>query len=283
MGSDDKRLAGIVLEQVNTNSTTGGSHVLGRDTGTLGKAMAVVDVIASSEQPMRFTEILEKCDQPRGTLHRQIANLVEEGLLTVNPDHTYALGLTLLRYASKAWAGNHFRIIAEPHMQALHAATGETVHLGMLSGTKVIYVDKVEGRQSVRMYSQIGNASPVYCTGIGKAAISTLSTEDLEALVKKIEFHRFTASTIADPKALLDEIEEIRRSGISYDREEHEAGIHCVAAPIKPIKGDTNAGISVTGPVYRVSTKMLEQWADQVRETAHNIEEDLGTKLGPRA
>lgn len=271
------------MEQVKTAGAIDRITGVSRDTGTLGKAMAVLEVVASSEHPMRFTEILDKCDQPRGTLHRQIANLVEEGLLTVNPDHTYALGLVLLRYASKAWAGNHFRIIAEPHMQLLHAATGETVHLGMLSGTKVIYVDKVEGRQSVRMYSQIGNASPVYCTGIGKAAISTLSREDLAALLQRIEFHKFTKSTIIGPKALLSEIEDIKQSGIAFDREEHEAGIHCVAAPIKPVKGGTNAGISVTGPVYRVSTEMLEQWAEQVRETAQNIEEDLATKLGPRA
>ncbi len=274
---------GSTLEQVSTAKSDSAEASGRRDTGTLGKAMSVLDVIASSEHPMRFTEILDKCDQPRGTLHRQIANLVEEGLLTVNHDHTYGLGLTLLRYASKAWAGNHFRIIAEPHMQALHDVTGETVHLGMLSGTKVIYVDKVEGRQSVRMYSQIGNASPVYCTGIGKAAISTLSPECLQDLVQKIDFHKFTTNTLSGPKALLAEIEEVRRNGIAFDREEHEAGIHCVAAPIKPVKGDTYAGISVTGPVYRVSTEMLEQWADQVHETALNIEEDLGTKLGPRA
>ncbi|MGI9401570.1 MAG: IclR family transcriptional regulator [Rhizobiaceae bacterium] len=254
-----------------------------RETGTLGKAMAVLDVIASSEKPIRFTEILDRCDQPRGTLHRQLGNLVEEGLLTINSDHTYAPGLTLLRFASKAWAGNHFRIVAEPHMQALHAATGETVHLGMLSGTKVIYVDKVEGSQSVRMYSQIGNVSPVYCTGIGKAAISTLPPEDLQELVRQIDFHKFTKNTLHGPKALLAEIDQVKQSGIAFDREEHEVGIHCVSAPIKPIKGETHAGISVTGPVYRVSKETLEGWADQVRKTAQNIEEDLGTRLGPRA
>ena len=86
-------------------------------TGTLGKAIAVLDIIAASPEPLRFTDVLHLTNQPRGTLHRQISNLIEEGLLTVNRDHSYALGLRLLQFASKAWASNRFRTIAEPHLQ----------------------------------------------------------------------------------------------------------------------------------------------------------------------
>ncbi|MEZ5871940.1 MAG: IclR family transcriptional regulator [Nitratireductor sp.] len=245
--------------------------------------MAVLDIVASSEKPMRFTDILMVSDQPRGTLHRQITNLVEEGLLAINRDHSYELGMTLLKFAAKAWAGNHFRAIAEPHLARLHEATGETVHLGVLRGTEVIYLDKVEGRQAVRMYSQIGNASPVYCTGVGKAAMSALPQDQIEALARTISFRKFTEHTITSPEQLVRELETIRSEGVSYDREEHELGIRCVAAPIWSRDGNFHAGISVTGPAYRVSFEALDQWKELVLRAAQGIMLDMETRLGPRA
>lgn len=254
----------------------------GAGTGTLGKAMAVLEIVAASDDPMRFTDILKRSDQPRGTLHRQLSNLVEEGLLAVNRDHSYALGVRLLKFASKAWAGNEFRTIAEPHLRRLHDITGETVHLGVLRGLDVIYLDKVESRQAVRMYSQIGNASPVYCTGVGKAALSSLPDTEIARILPRIVFHCFTEHTLRDAAALSAEIEEIRRSGVAFDREEHEIGIRCVAAPIHSADRSFVAGVSVTGPAYRVSMEALDGWKVSVKETAGRIMDDMASRLGPR-
>jgi len=140
---------------------------------------------------MRFTEILDRSVLPRGTLHRQLSNLVEEGLLSLGSDHSYSMGLRLLGFASRAWAGNEFRSVAEPHLHHLNEATGETVHLGILNGTEIVYLDKVESRRRFRMYSQIGIASPVYCTGVGKAALSALPDDRLRDIVRSIRFKRY--------------------------------------------------------------------------------------------
>lgn len=252
------------------------------DTGTLGKAMDVLKIVANAQQPIRFTGILGQTDQPRGTLHRQIANLVEEGLLTSNSDHTYQLGLSLLELAAKAWGSNGFRQIAEPHICRLQQLTGETVHLGILKDNRIIYLDKVEAQHSVRMYSQIGNASPLHCTGVGKAALSTLENSEILKIVGSSPLEKFTANTITKISGLMKEIECIRKTGNAWDREEHETGIHCVAAPVKSSDGTIAAGISVTGPVFRISAKDLENWSGLVRNTAHDIMSDMAIKLSPR-
>lgn len=254
-----------------------------RDTGTLGKAMDVLEVIAASPEPMRFTDLLTRIDQPRGTLHRQIRNLIDEGLLSVNRDQTYELGLRLLRFAAKAWSRNRFREIAEPIIRNLHEATGETVHLGILSGAEVVYIDKVESRQTVRMHSQIGNASPTYCTGVGKAALSTLDDAQVRKLLAKVVFKKHTPSTLKDMDALIGELHDIRRDGISYDREEHEPGIHCVAAPVFSRDGHLAAGLSVTAPVFRVPMTQLQEWSGLVRETARQLSEEVNARLSPRS
>lgn len=252
-------------------------------TGTLGKAMEVLETIALSNTPLRFTDVLHRVDQPRGTLHRQISNLIEEGLLSTRADHSYELGLKLLKFASRAWSSNQFRAIAEPHLKHLHETTGETVHLGILNGVEVIYLDKVESRQAVRMYSQIGNAAPAFCTGVGKAALAALPDAELQSRIASIAFKRYTGTTLVNDAELAADIRNIRETGNAFDREEHEKDIHCVAAPIYSSDRTFVAGVSVTAPVYRVDMDQLIEWGPLVREAAAAIMDDMANRLGPKA
>jgi DNA-binding IclR family transcriptional regulator len=252
-----------------------------RETGTLGKLMVLLDIVTHADGPMRFTDILAVAGQPRGTLHRQLGHLTEEGLLEVLADGRYAPGLRLLDLASRSWARNEFRLIAEPHLNALQQLTGETVHLGVLRGASVIYLDKVEGSQPVRMYSQIGNASPIYCTGVGKAALSALPDDRLDAIISSVSFQHFTENTLT-PETLRREIADIRRSGNAFDREEHEVGIRCVAAPVFSEDLSFVGGVSVTGPAYRLTFERLEEWALPVRGAAQSIMSGMRIGLGPR-
>jgi DNA-binding IclR family transcriptional regulator len=153
----------------------------------------------------------------------------------------------------------------------------------VLKGLDVIYLDKVESRQAVRMHSQIGNASPAYCTGVGKAALAVLPDAELDRLISTISFRRHTENTLTSQEALRAEISEIRQTGIAFDRQEHEPGIHCVAAPIHSRDRDFVAGISTTAPAYRISIKQLAQWAPLVRAAAGAIMEDMTSRLGPKS
>lgn len=254
-----------------------------KDTGTLGKAVAVLEAVAQSDKPLRFTDLLSRVPQPRGTLHRQVSNLIGEGLLLVNGDQTYQLGVRFLKFAARSWSKNRFREIAEPFIHQLHDATSETVHLGVLSGVEVVYVDKVESRQAVRMHSQIGNASPSYCTGVGKAALSTFSDAHVRQLLERVEFRKFTDTTHTNIETLLAELSVIRSHGFGFDRQEHETGIHCVAAPVRSLQGNIAAAISVTAPTFRAPMSQLEDWAGCVCETAALIEAELDARLSPRS
>lgn len=251
-------------------------------TGTLGKAIGLLDFVCQSDRPLRFTDLLRMTGQPRGSLHRQLRHLVTEGLLDLTAEGDYAPGLRLLGFAARAWARNSVRKLAEQHMASLHALTGETVHFGVLRQLEIVYLDKLESRQTVRMHSQVGNAAPLYCTGIGKAALSSLEDAALDVLVGHIAFEAFTPSTLSNPQALLADIAQIRERGFAYDLEEHQPGICCVAAAIVTKDRSFVGGVSVTAPAFRVSHAQLTAWAEPVRLTAHAMAEDFERGLGPR-
>ncbi|MFK3778004.1 IclR family transcriptional regulator [Agrobacterium sp. NPDC089420] len=276
--SDDKKPNGETPDAVpaQPQKTAG-------ETGTLGKAVALLELIACADKPMRFTDVVEACGQPRGSVHRQLAHLVAEGLVDHAADQTYAVGLRLLQFAAKAWSGNDLRSVAAPHLAALQEETQESVHLAVLNGGQVTYLDKMEGRHTLRMHSQVGKSSPSYCTGVGKAALSLLSADDLADVVAGLDFHRFTKSTITTPEALMADVTAIRENGYGFDLEEHEIGIHCVAAPVRAPGRNFHAAISVTGPAYRVDAQQLRKWAALVRGTADRISAELACRLSPVA
>ncbi len=264
-------------------SANAAGNCAGKSTGTLGKALTVLDVVAGADRPLRFTEILNQVDLPRGTLHRQLANLLEEGLVTLTAENCYEPGLRLLTLAARTWSRSSLRSVAEPHLRKLNEATGETAHLGVINGIEVVYLDKLESRQNVRMHSQVGNASPLYCTGIGKAMLALLPKAERAERIERMDMRQFTASTLSTPAALEQELGEIARTGIAYDREEHEPGIFCIAAGIKSEKARVVAGISVTVPTFRLEGTAREIWTGLVYEAARAIEQDIDVKLGPRA
>jgi IclR family transcriptional regulator, acetate operon repressor len=251
----------------------------GEDTGTLGKLMSVLDAIASCDEPPRFSDILVMTGEPRGTLHRHLRHLVGEGLAEVDGDGRYRPGLRLLNLASRAWETNDLRRIARPHLEALGEAVGETVHLGVLRGAEIVYIDKVEARQAVRMYSRVGNASPVHCTGIGKAAISTFPDKRLRDLLRSLTFRRFTPSTVSGAEEFARQIDQVRQQGFAFDLEEHEQGIRCVAVPVSA-RG-VAAGVSVTAPAYRAQPERMEEWKAPLKRAAAAINAELEARLGP--
>ncbi|NTF31001.1 IclR family transcriptional regulator [Rhizobium skierniewicense] len=250
-------------------------------TGTLGKAISLLEMVVMSSRPLRFTDILDLSGQPRGTLHRQLVHLLEEGLLEQNEDQTYSAGVRLLTFAAQAWNTNDLRSVAAPHLRLLHEKTQESVHLGVLRGAEIVYLDKIDGKHAVRMHSQIGRVSPVFCTGVGKAALSLLSKQELDDVIDTIVFRAFTPSTVKTAAELKKQVAEIRHRGFGFDLEEHETGIQCIAVPVRAAGTKNHAAISVTGPAYRLTKQRLEGWADLIRGAAKNISNDLSVRLSP--
>jgi IclR family KDG regulon transcriptional repressor len=237
--------------------------------GTVGKALDVLDMVASAGRPLRFTEMLGSSPYPKATLYRFLQVLTHQGMLSHDPESgSYALGVRLVRLAHAAWAQSSLAPLARPHVDALSARLHETIHLAQLDQGQVLYVDKRNAARPVEMFSQAGKVGPAYCTGVGKAMLAHLPRDALEAALQRQSFHRFTPHTLASRDALTAELQAIRARGYAFDREEHEPGIICVAVPIIARNGGVMGGLSVTSTVARTTLDGLAGLAPEIQATA---------------
>ena len=243
-----------------------------KGTGTVGKALSVLDDVAAFERPVRFTEILATSSFPKGSLYRFLQNLTNEGMLSYDPkQQTYSLGVRLVRLAHAAWAQSSMAPVARPYLDALSEQIGETIHLAQLDNAHVLYVDKRNAKNPVEMFSQAGKIGPAYCTGVGKAMMAFLPEAQLDRILPQQSYHRFTQGTLCSEQELCAELKAIRGRGYAFDREEHEPGIICVAVPILTAAKHTMGAISVTSSTTTKTLKQLEQLVPQMREATQRI------------
>ena len=244
----------------------------GAGDGTVGKALSVLDHVASYRRPVRFGELLADSPFPKATLYRFLQTLTNQGMLSYDADRqTYAPGLRLVRLAHAAWRQSSLAPVARPYLDALSAEVGETVHLAQLDGGHVLYVDKRNAREPIEMFSQAGKVGPAYCTGVGKAMLAQLPEAELDTVLALQSFHPFTDNTLTSPEALRDELRAIRRRGFAFDREEHEPGIICVAVPVLARSGRILGALSVTSSTARTDLDALGALAPRLRRAAEAI------------
>lgn len=246
--------------------------------GTVGKALEVLEQVAGFDRPVRFGEVLEASNHPKATLYRLLQTLVNQGMLRYDDaSQTYAPGLRLVRLAHTAWRQSSLAPVARPFLDDLSRQVGETIHLAQLDEGQVLYVDKRNAVRPIEMFSAAGKVGPGYCTGVGKAMIAHLAEPDRETAIARQSFYRHTPATLTDAATFRAELDAIREAGIAYDREEHEPGIICIAAPILSGAGRVIGALSITNSTQRNSLEGLAAFRPALLKTAEEISEAAST------
>jgi len=248
---------------------------------TLDRALTVLlEVARNGDRGLTLAECSRILGYTKPTTHRILRTLTQREFLRVDEQRgLYTLGITNLRLGTHFLEALDVRREALPVLRPLAAQAEETVHLGTLSGTSVVYIEKVEGPRAVRMFSRVGDTMPAYCTGIGKAILAWLEDDELgRHLPRRLE--RRTPNTIVDRNELRAELARIRGRGYSTDNVENEEGIRCVGAPVFDHVGGVAGGISIAGPEQRMTNERLAQLGPVVREHADAISAALGHRQG---
>lgn len=232
----------------------------------LGRAFHVLDVCAAADADLNLTELARASGLPKSSAHRIVAQLVTLGGLERRGDR-FHLGSRMFVLGAHTPYASRLRERALPFLEALYERTHEVVHLGLLDGNDVLYVDKLSGRrrQPAVVATHVGGRMPLATTALGKAILAASSDDLLER-----------ASAGAAPR-LCREIEIVRRCGVAFDREESHPGVTWVAAAVHG--GDWPLmAVSVTAPTARFHP---EAFAHATILCAHGLSRAL-QRHGPR-
>jgi len=245
--------------------------------GSLRRALHLLDCLASSPEALGLTELAQASSLDKATTHRLLSVLKECGFVKRDVEsRRYCLGLRLAQLGARALEALEVRQVARPHMTSLMRATCQTVHLGILEESQVVYVEKIEGLEPVSLKSRVGGTPPIHATSIGKCLLAFLPLNELERLLPRLTLTPFTANTISDHEAFRRHLEGIRQRGYAVDNEEHREGLRCVGAPVFDLRGDLVAAVSIVGPAFRIPHAEIPQLACRVIECAQAISKDLG-------
>ncbi len=253
-----------------TKTRVGGQSRLGSQ--TLIRGLDVLEAVAAGTNSL--AQLAASLNLNRSTTHRLASTLVERRYLSFVPRHGYGLGPKALEIGYQARVQLNISREARDHLEKLAAKTGDTVHLGILDGTRALYLDKIPGQRRVEISSRVGELQPLRSTGLGKAL---LLDEDETTLREFYRCENDSGQRYAVSETVwMRRMRDYARNGYTFDLEENEDRIRCVAAPVRDSSGKITAAISVSSAAQYMDDRRMQTLITDVRETAQSISRELG-------
>jgi DNA-binding IclR family transcriptional regulator len=241
-------------------------------TQTLARGLEVVDAVADGATTL--VDLAIAIGLTRSTTHRLAATLVERRYLEYSRRDGYTLGPKLLELGHVASRKRDLPRVARDHLEALAKSTRDTVHLGIVDGTRALYLDKIPGSRRVEISSKIGERQPLRSTGLGKALI--LDADETQLREYYDQEARLGNRYDVPLDQWLERMRDYAKQGYAFDLEENEDRIRCVAAPIRGADGAIVGAISLSSAAQYMDDVRMRGLTFDVRKTADAISAALG-------
>jgi IclR family pca regulon transcriptional regulator len=244
---------------------------------SLERGLAVLCAFTPDRPALGISELARELELTRSTTHRYVATLVSLGFLDQDEStRKYRLGTRVLDLGFSVLGSLELREIAAPHLRRLTDATGHTSNLAIRDDTDVILIDRVRGRPGryhhLEFTLHVGSRLPAYCSATGKVLLAFLPRPDLDRLLARIDLVQRGPRTLTDKKALLAELERVRRTGLAVNDEELESALRSIAAPVRARSGEVIAAVNVAIPWSPVAmSELVSRLGPALRATASEI------------
>jgi len=245
------------------------------------KVFAILNALGERSD-IGITDLSVRLAMPKATVYRFLQTMKSLGYVRQEADsERYGLAMKMFELGAKALQHPELIDLAKHHMQILADITGETVHLGTLIDSEIIYVHKVDSRHMLGMYSRVGRRAPLHCTAIGKVLMAWEHPERRDRILAGVEFQRFRDKTITNADDFRVELERVRGQGFGEDREEFDDHIRCLGVPIFDRLGQPIAGMSVSFPTFRYDEAKAPEVVAMLQDASRDISARLGCSRFP--
>jgi IclR family KDG regulon transcriptional repressor len=242
---------------------------------SVDNALRILRTFSYSEPTLGVSELARRLGMGKSTVHRLLQALVRQGFVTRTPEGRYRLGLVVHELGQLVVHGLRLRQVAHPILEQLRFATDETVHLAVLEGAEVVYIERLESASTMRMFDRAGPRLPASVTSSGKCLLAWAPPDVVEGVIASGLVRR-APRTISSEVVFHDALDEVRRRGYAVSVEEGARDIASVAAPVRGSDGSVVAAVSVAGPVLRVNESTLARLVPMVRRAAGQISAGMG-------
>lgn len=243
-------------------------------------ATRVLKSFSAANVEWGVSDLARELDLGKSTVHRLLATLTEQGMLEQDNDSgRYRLGLVIFDLAAAVSSQINLHEAVLTPMTELRNRTGETVQVAVLDGREVVYIERLDSPNTLRLFLEIGRRNDAHCSGTGKALLAFLPREALDRLLKGWRLVPHTDRTITSIAALRKDLADARRRGYAENRHESELGVVSVAAPIRDASGAVVAAMSVAGPADRMDP-INREMVDATMHTAASVSRRLGYSTG---
>lgn len=242
---------------------------------SVDRAVAILREFSVNEPVLGVTQLSERLDLHKSTVHRLLASLVQGGLVERDPrSRRYRLGVRLIELGYTVANSRNLLQIAHPYLHYLADKVEEITYLAVQEGAEMLNILQVPSPQLVQSVSWVGRA-PLHSVATGKIFLAHMSEDELKPLLEK-GLARMSSKTVTDPTDLQQELERVRERGFATAFEEHEEGINALAAPItKPDNDTVLAAVGVVGPSYRFTPERAMSFQDTVKGIAREVSQQL--------
>lgn len=244
---------------------------------TLAKGLDVLEWLVRQQRECRLVEVAEAHQLGRSNAHRTLRTLVASGWVVQNASSSgYRASMRLFELGALVEGTGDLKASLRTHLDSLARSSGETIHLAVLDGAEIIYVDKIDSPLPVAAYSRIGGRAPAYCVASGKALLAAreLDTSQLQHLLGVLRPH--TPNTITRIKALHEELAQTGRRGWAENREEWRVGVCGLGATVFNARGEAVAAIGMSVPTMRFAKVRARALARQTMNCALEASKALG-------
>lgn len=238
------------------------------------RAIKLIELI--SEEPRSLADLAASFDVDRSTVFRTLQTLIEAGLVLPRVDRRYSIGPRLISIAETELSNFDLRRVAQDQIRAFRRPAGSTVHLAqLLDDNSIVYIDKAEPRDGVRLYSRIGRTALPHASGVGKVILAQVSSARRDAILKDVQWKAHTENTHTNRASLEQDLKEIQTRGWGVDNGEFEDFVTCIAVPVTNVSGSILGAISVTTLTAIADLDELSHYLDEMLAAAKNISDSL--------
>jgi IclR family transcriptional regulator, acetate operon repressor len=251
---------------------------------SVDRALLLLETIAEAGGEATLTELASRTGLNISTCHHLLATLIQRGFATKVPGRRlYALGVRII-YLGHVCLQVDLPRRAQPYLETINRATGETVHLAALQGDAVVTLAVREAKHAVRVESgRVGKMDAPHATSAGKAILAWLPEDEIRRMLNG-GMKRFTDKTITEFPALIESLRIVRRNGYAIDREEFLPGVICVGAAIRDQAGTVIGAISASTPAMRATEEHIALMRDEILVATRALSAEFGVpKSQPNA